>query len=289
MPIKTHLKPLRRSWRKGRRRLADWGNYWRWRCAAKEADSVYFYTLHKCASSLFSEFVLKHCNGMRHVDHLQPLYAGEAFRGLQIQAKAHVYGPLRLSNDVVQPYFETFIGELFSADFVRDKQALFLVRDPRDILVSMYYSFGFSHGFSRVPAIRALQERQRAAIESKTLDQYVLATASEMLANFHQTSELRQAAACSVLLRYEDMIDDWPRFAADLQRFLRFSPHTLQQIHARSRPQDHERLDSHRRSGRTGGFRSKLQPQTLTELDRLLGPVLTEYGYPLAHPEVNRG
>jgi hypothetical protein len=32
-------------------------------------ESIYFLTLHKCASTLFSDFILKNIIGLRHIDY----------------------------------------------------------------------------------------------------------------------------------------------------------------------------------------------------------------------------
>ena len=55
--------------------------------------------------------------------------------------------------------------------FVHDKNVLFLVRDTRGILISAYYSFGYSLKFSEVEKIDRVQVQQRAAIQAMNLDQ----------------------------------------------------------------------------------------------------------------------
>src|SRR3954467_281701 len=39
-------------------------------------ESVYFYTLHKCASGLFSDYVLKNARGLRLIDYADQFYNG---------------------------------------------------------------------------------------------------------------------------------------------------------------------------------------------------------------------
>ncbi len=40
-------------------------------------ESVYFYTFHKCASSLFSNYVLRNIKGLVHVDYAVQISSGK--------------------------------------------------------------------------------------------------------------------------------------------------------------------------------------------------------------------
>jgi len=60
--------------------------------------SIYFYTLHKCASTLFSDFVLKNVNKLIHVDYASQIFTGKIQIGKQLsfKEKGFIYGPLRI-------------------------------------------------------------------------------------------------------------------------------------------------------------------------------------------------
>jgi hypothetical protein len=130
-------------------------------------ESLFFYTLHKCASTLFSDYILGSLIGLKHVDYALDLYKGRlkpsSGKPLTFASHCYAYGPLRVSgmgsNDLIDRLLKT---PTMSVDFVSDKIALFFVRDPRDILVSAYHSFAYTHWYSAVPELRRGQEQRRA-------------------------------------------------------------------------------------------------------------------------------
>jgi hypothetical protein len=59
----------------------------------------------------------------------------------------------------------------------RKGKPLFMIRDPRDKLISQYYSFGFTHGISSEPSIQTSQRAIRKKITTMSLDEYGLLNA----------------------------------------------------------------------------------------------------------------
>jgi len=58
---------------------------------------VYFYTPHKCASGLFSDYLLKNVKGLRLVDYSDHFYNGVPVDDPTFEERGFVYGPIRLS------------------------------------------------------------------------------------------------------------------------------------------------------------------------------------------------
>ncbi len=244
-------------------------------------ESVYLYTLHKCASGLFSDYVLKKVRRLRLVDYEIRFYRGDPMECVTFQERGFVYGPIRLSNGPPSALYTRVIEPASSADFVRDKIAIFVIRDPRDILVSAYYSFGYTHGFSRVKEIQDQQQRLRDLIRGKTIDDYVLESATATLNHFQIIDRLTQACERGIVLKYEDMIDNWEKFSSGLTQYLSIGRKTLRQTYERSRPLENEDKTSHRRSGRPGAYKEKLLTGTIEALNRIFAPVVTRFHY---HP-----
>ncbi len=242
-------------------------------------DSVYFYTFHKCASSLFSGYVLKNVVGLDNVDYAREIYSGNHPADISFEKRGKIYGPIRLSADKQSPVYHSLVAITARRRFVWGKTAVFMIRDPRDVLVSQYYSFGFSHGLSKSRPIRERQLELRSEIQSMSLDEYAIKNAREVESNFRQLKVLYRWAKRGVIIRYEDMINDWQRFSSGLTSNLALSAETLDEIYRRSRPRDTEDLHAHRRSGRTGTFEEKLEPSTVVEVNRVLQPVLSYFDY----------
>lgn len=250
------------------------------------SESIFFYTLHKCASTLFSDYILRNLIGLRHVDYALDIYQGRlkpsGAASLNFAPYGRVYGPIRVSSLGAGNAIDQYLARpATSAEFVVDKIALFFVRDPRDILVSGYHSFAHTHGFSPVPEIRRSQEEQRARLLAQSVDEYALESADRQIRHFTTIHELAQVCRRSVILKYEDMIDHFDYFSSQLTQHIDIHPHVLRQIECRSRPRDRERQGSHRRSGRTGGFRHRLQPATIDALNHRLSGILENFNYPV--------
>jgi hypothetical protein len=247
-------------------------------------ESVYFYTFHKCASTLFSSYILKNIEGLQHIDYEDLIYSGKIAAGkkLAFKDRGYVYGPIRLSitpTNPLHPIYDMLTKRVIEHDFIRDKITIFFVRDPRDILVSSYYSFGHTHGFSKVKEIRDQEEATRSSIQAKSLDEYVLASAKVQAKNFKTLNELASACERSIILKYENMINNFDYFISKLSNHIHIEENVAREIYLRSRPKQQEDITSHRRSGQVGGFRCKLNEKTIDALNRSLEETLTIFGY----------
>lgn len=244
-------------------------------------ESVYFYTFHKCASALFGNYVLKHVNGLYHVDYAAQIYSGKrsSEKKLNFRENGFIYGPIRISAGVEGPVGEMLVKPTTKHDFIRDKIAIFFIRDPRDILVSYYYSVGFTHRFSKVKVLREEQEVERARIREMTLDEYVLNSADKQIEYFRILYDLSNTCKRSVVLRYEDMINDFDGFAEQLSRYVSIDAAALRVVCERSRPRKKEDTTSHRRSGQVEGFREKLEETTIKAVNKKLADTLALFGY----------
>ncbi len=242
-------------------------------------ESVYFYTLHKCASSLFSDYVLKKVRRLRLVDYADRFYNGEPVECVTFKEKGFIYGPIRLSTDPPSVIYSTLIEPASRTDFIRDKIAIFLIRDPRDILVSWYYSFGYTHEFSTVKEIEEQQRRARELIRRMTIDTFALEVANPILNHFHIIDRLSQACNRGIVLKYEDMIDNWEKFSSGLTKYLNIGRKTLRYTYERTRPLENENETGFRRSGKPGAYRDKLLTSTVDALNNIFASVLTRFHY----------
>jgi len=261
------------------RRTKDFVKYLQWRCVKNAHESVYFYTFHKCASSLFGSYALKKFKGLRHVDYEDQIYHGKKREKFVFEEKGFIYGPLRLSVPPGWGQYSKFTESVSRKSFVSDKIAIFMVRDPRDIIVSAYYSFGYTHGFSPVQQFREQQKRYRARLQNLSVDDYALDIAPWTLAYFDRLDKLSNVCERSVVLKFEDMIDNWSLFAERLTKYCSIEERVLTDLYRRSRPQEKEDFSSHRRSGRPGAFRNQLKKETIVSLNNTLKEVLKRFRY----------
>lgn len=250
----------------------------RWKILGSKIDSVYFYTLHKCASSLFAGYVLPNAVGLRHVHYARRIHRYSKEIDLRFENTGHVYGPIRLSADRESPVFKKFVQHINNPEFVRDKQVIFLVRDPREILVSAYFSFGFHHKLTPDNNCRQRQLAQRSQTQTMSIDDYALSNAEFFRDNFALIASMNQACKHSVILKYEDLVSDFDSFAESLSRFLQLKPSVIRHTFKVSRPKLSDKK-THRRSGQTRSFERKLRPGTIREINTVLADVLAQFEY----------
>ena len=169
-------------------------------------------------------------------------------------------------------------------------RGLLLVRDPRDMLVSFYYSAIESHavpGEHSEGPIRETMMRRRETLQADgtDVDTFALLKAPQFLRNYLRTLQLLTIDDL-VLLRYEDIIYDKAELIVAVAERLRadMSDHEVKQLVEKHdvRP-DLERPTEHIRQVHPGNHREKLAPETVRRLDETFGVVLDMLGYERAH------
>ena len=242
-------------------------------------ESVYFYTFHKCASSFFASYVLKNAIGLWHVDYAAAFRSSPKEINVNFKGTGYLYGPIRLSVDPSTRVWENLVSPLSKPEFICDKTAVFLVRDPRDILVSGYYSYGFTHSYSPIFLAQKKQKELKNKIRNMGIDQYALTTVEEIKKHFDMVETLHDSCERSVILRYEDMISHFDTFINELKKYIRLSESTIKKMYEDSRPKQKVDNCSHRRSGKHGQFRKDLQKDTIQILNQKLENILIQYQY----------
>lgn len=259
--------------------LIDAKSFIGWRLGLNSSDSVYFYTFHRCSSTLFSKYVLRNISGLHHIDYAKKIYKAKKVRKIDFEKKGVIYGPIRLSAPESSMEYIKLVGPLSDPDFMNDKVAIFLIRDPRDILVSSYYSFRYAHSFSADKAIRKEQEEHRKKLATQTIDQYVLESVPIIKNQFEKLMKLENACDQHVIVRYEDMINNWDYFISGITKYINIKQSVIDHVYEESRPLEFENNSSHRRSGKPAGFIDKLKVETVSSLDLSLKEILERFHY----------
>lgn len=240
--------------------------------------SIFFITLHKAASSLFSAYVLKNVPGFEHVDYETIIFQGNKEVDLNFESKGVVYGAIRLLEN---PRADTYrlTVQVSEKDFINDKKCIFMTRDPRDILVSSFFSFGYSHSLSPDEKIREKQIRSRNKIQKQGIDGFVVSVAPGVAKRFEVMFKLMKKCKNYVFLKYEDMINNYDLFYDKLSLVLPLKEEVKEQLYTLTRPEEKEDISKHKRSGKVGGFREKLKQETIKELNNQFKKVLKRFDY----------
>lgn len=167
---------------------------------------------------------------------------------------------------------------------LREKKSVLLIRDPRDALVSQYYSFGGKHVSHRLPDKNKEAFVESAKItEDLTIDAYVLAAAPSYL---NKMAAYRENLCFEnvLLRRYEDIYYDKRKFLGEI--FAHFgvevSKEILDAVASRNdvRPAS-EDPGKHIRKGTPGDHIEKLQAETIQALNQIFRDMAACYGYDL--------
>ncbi len=159
---------------------------------------------------------------------------------------------------------------------------LFQVRDPRDILVSEYFSLGWRH---RDQEWNEAEKQRRAQIQQLTIDQYVLreheTSAQPLLTRYLPLlAELKKPT--TRVVKYETMVEDFPAWlevvlpvmglnnAGDIEHLAR---------HYRHEFEPDPSTDGHKRNVRAGDHKRKLKPETIDVLNERFQQILSALGY----------
>lgn len=174
-------------------------------------------------------------------------------------------------------YFPPYLRAFFE---VQPRLAILLIRDPRDILTSLFFSVAYSHTISTGEAgAEQLAARDRAV--ALGIDTYVLENVAFVQNEFASYDAILSSPRTK-LYRYEDIVFSKIPWIQDALHFLGASlpdatvANIVEQVDRRPAK---ERPDKHVRRVTPGDHREKLQPATIAQLNEAFGDVLERFGY----------
>ena len=243
--------------------------------------SVFFFTFHKCASSLFGGQILPKAEGFLHKNYTGAIYnkKNTALEIPEFKENLHIYGPLRLSGTKKQLPYRLFVFPAVKFCFKQNCNAVFLIRDPRDILISLYYHEKFNTRLSLNRTVADDQIARRKKVEKMGLDEFVLENAENYRRFFAKLILYRQRMREAVTLKYEDMIHNFNHFSKDLVKKIPLEDKILKNLFLKTRPKHIEEAYSHHRSGKTHQYIEKLEQKTQDKLKTIFSTFLKELNY----------
>lgn len=237
--------------------------------------SIVFYTTNKCASMLMSRIlacVNQRVLGLTHLN--LAAYFWDAASTDQVPVydylarnpqfyfrdRGILYAPLRAHLDL---------------SHLQHARVLAMLRDPRDVIVSYYFSTRFSH---RAPSNRHRRKvflERRAMVSELSLEEYVLRFSGELESRY---AAYRQNISRDSVLTYEQMWWDFSGFADQLARVLGvdFDASLKQELAdmASFKGKGTENVKSHQRKGTPGDHKEKLSVDTANQISAIFNDSL---------------
>jgi len=235
--------------------------------------SAYLFAFHKSGSTLMENMVMTYAHHFH-----RPVFSvfGAAFQaGISTDNLAADASVCFRPDGMIYTgfrHYPTFDLEL------KDKTVFFLVRDPRDILVSMYFSVIKSH---TVPKDHKNFQAQRREAQNMDIDEFVKFKAPVIQSKFDQYTKNLDMDKLSCY-RYEDVIYEKKTWLEDMVTKLNLpmNPDVIQlvvdefDIFPRK-----ERQDKHIRQVHPGNHKLKLKPETIEFLNMRMHPFLARFNY----------
>lgn len=169
-----------------------------------------------------------------------------------------------------------------NAELVTHTRQILALRDPRDLVVSDYFSIRYFHPQPIAPDKLEVFTRRREAATAVGIDAYVLERAPIVHRQLERYLEISRAPTCLAVVRYEEFLNDFPSWLATLERALELPPDSGRRERLASFAPHHpkaERRDVKIRAAKAGQFRDQLAPATVASLDREFAPILEGFGY----------
>lgn len=249
--------------------------------SASDLPSVLLFAYNRTGSMYIAELIeqIVRPDGLRPInlgsylfhaypDRANSVFENEDFINRTLRPTGFFYGPLR------------FIGPYRHLDAVR---VVLVLRDPRDVLTSRFYSVAYSHS----PADRAFLEARNRA-RKIGIDRFVDERKEEVRARYRFFIEHLLGRPNVAYLPYEEMVTDFSTWIWKLARHVSPSPRSavLDALIAKSDfSVSREDKFAHKRSVQPGNHAKKLQPETVAMLNAYFADEMKVLGYTHAeHP-----
>ena len=240
----------------------------------KERKSILFFTVHKTASSFVNIIYKKLCN-LTFTIYYAPRGGDiicserEPFKNIgSISSKNRCFAPLRYFTDI--PRIEDYI--------------IFLqLRDPRDVLVSLFFSSVYSH--PRRPGAFNPTDEERQRWRNEGIGKFVLDRADYFLSIYKMYCDNLLGKSNVTFIKYEDMVADlrsWlatvisPFNIADKDKVVEALFKKYGSIYSVER---RENVHEHIRKVTPGDYKCKLKAETISRLNSLFKDVLAQLDY----------
>ena len=253
---------------------------------SSDYNSVIFFTTHKCASNYVKELI----NYIESNYRYKTFDYGKLVGGLadELNINGQVEDFLNINHE------ELFVlnGEIYGPqrmplnfNGLEKFKSIFFLRDPRDVLISSYYSFGYSHPEPSSENLKTIHQLKRKHIQNTSIDEYVIDFAkSWILPIYADYSNLYSNAENSLFLNYDLFINDTKKFLVSIFSFLdlKINDSDIDKLVKKASPiSKNINIENHKRSGRSRQWEHELSEDTQKALTLLLNPILKEWNFKL--------
>lgn len=253
--------------------------------ALSTQKSIIHFSINKAATQHVKNVLkqLSQKNNLIHID-----FNGYAFASKLPYLDLLSETEMERYNHIFKPkgyLYSVFGGMVKNIHHLDSYNIILSIRDPRDILVSKYYSIAYSHAVPHHTGNKRsyfLEKREQA--QKSRIDAFVRSEC-RIVKSVFQTykNELVEKHRNTGIIRYESMISDYEEWLTALAQKAGLSLTTtlkknllLEFEQTQGKKED---INRHLRKGVSGDYREKLTPETISILNEELEELLVFFGY----------
>jgi hypothetical protein len=240
--------------------------------------SFYVFALHKSGSTLLNNMLIEALDYAQvpHIALSELAFAAGLPENEVTNAEDFIF-----SQGYCYRGYREFPPYLKSFDIMKNKKVL-LIRDPRDMLVSDYFSVAYSHPLPPKGPVREVMIELRDFARKRDVNEYCLSQVAVFKKEFEGYRHLLDTDIR--VYRYEDVIFEKQKWLAEMLSYFGITvPATLIERIAAAhdvRP-EREIPSEHIRQVRPANFRQHLNQTTIDILNREFEPELVRHSYEL--------
>lgn len=240
--------------------------------------SILFFTTHKCASSFINTLfdVVTSNSVYSSIDYMSTI------RGLGDQTEIH--DSYEFVNENYSYCFRQFneiyvpLRKPLNFPGMENFRKIFFLRDPRDVLVSGFFSFGESHPTPHNSEKQKVFLERRANIQKMGIDAFVLSEVETWIKPIYaEYKNIYEATSDRLFLKYDLFKDQTNVFITNLIKFIGIDvkEKVINDLVEKASPvQKKVKSGTHKRSGQSKQFESELKQETVVQLNELLSEEL---------------
>lgn len=247
--------------------------------ANKSLESVIFFTTHKAASN-FTDEILKQIE--KNTEYI--LFDYGALVG-SLADKLNIKDDFENYLNKNSEFLFSQNGEIYGPQRrplnfpnIDNYKKIFFLRDPRDVLVSAYYSFGYSHVEPDSKNLLENFNKNRKLIQDQSIDEYVLKEVKNWIIPMYlEYKVLRESSKKECLyIKYNDFVDNTESIIDNIFKFFDFKNEELiKSLSIDANPVSNtENNEKHKRSGKNYQWKTHLTGRTQDQLNKELNEVL---------------
>jgi len=243
-----------------------------------QPSSIIFFTMEKTAS-VYMIGVLQNLSqelGMTYLNYEGDFWVrGEEFKGVISDPKkaeeflnpcGYIYGP-----------FRGFYEEISN---IEKYKVILMLRDPRDVLTSLYFSSAYSHYIPPAHEEKMMQFRKEA-LDSR-IDDYVINKIPSILNRYYEYAQHCLGKQHVLFVKYEDMVCDFSGWLNTVSDFLEIElsqelvDNLLKEANFKV---VEENPYAHKRQVIPGDHKRKLKVKTIRRLNQEFQEIINTFGW----------